>query len=153
MEGIYNIIHSKKKLSDIPTVFIQDQINIKETFNNKKQNKKIVPPNVPYRNFLPNPQNKSFFIAPINPEEITKLIQSLNNDKSIGPNSIPTKFLKILCPAICEKLSELFNECITAGIFPDCLKKSFIVPIHKKDSKLDPGNYRPISILSNRQII
>ena len=33
------------------------------------------------------------------------------------------------------------------GLFPDCLKIAQVSPIHKKKSKLDFLNYRPISLL------
>ena len=33
--------------------------------------------------------------------------------------------------------------------FPDCLKLAMVIPIHKKESKLEVSNYRPISLLSN----
>ena len=33
--------------------------------------------------------------------------------------------------------------------FPDFRKVASVIPIHKKDEKLDPNNYRPISLLSN----
>ena len=35
------------------------------------------------------------------------------------------------------------------GVFPFVLKTANVVPVFKKDSKLDYSNYRPISILSN----
>ena len=35
------------------------------------------------------------------------------------------------------------------GIFPSLLKTAKVVPVFKKDSKLDYNNYRPISLLSN----
>ena len=35
------------------------------------------------------------------------------------------------------------------GVFPSVLKTANIVPVFKKDSKLDYSNYRPISLLSN----
>ena len=35
------------------------------------------------------------------------------------------------------------------GVFPSALKIAKVVPIHKKDSKLDFSNYQPISLLSN----
>ena len=35
------------------------------------------------------------------------------------------------------------------GIFPLILKSAKLVPVFKKDAKLDYSNYRPISLLSN----
>ena len=35
------------------------------------------------------------------------------------------------------------------GIFPSILKSAKLVPVFKKDAKLDYSNYRPISLLSN----
>ena len=37
----------------------------------------------------------------------------------------------------------------TSGIFPSALKLAKVIPVYKKDSKLDFSNYRPISLLSN----
>ena len=37
----------------------------------------------------------------------------------------------------------------TSGVFPSALKIAKVVPVHKKDLKLDFSNYRPISLLSN----
>ena len=35
------------------------------------------------------------------------------------------------------------------GVFPSVLKTAKVVPVFKKDSKLDYSNYHPISLLSN----
>ena len=35
------------------------------------------------------------------------------------------------------------------GKFPSVLKKAKVIPIHKKQFKVDYANYRPISLLSN----
>ena len=35
------------------------------------------------------------------------------------------------------------------GVFPSVLKTAKVVPVFKKNSKLDYSNYRPISLLSN----
>jgi len=45
--------------------------------------------------------------------------------------------------------AEIFNDCLQNGICLNCLKNANIAPVHKKDSKLLAGNYRPISLLSN----
>ena len=35
------------------------------------------------------------------------------------------------------------------GVFTSALKTAKVVPVFKKDSKLDHSNYHPISLLSN----
>ena len=35
------------------------------------------------------------------------------------------------------------------GVFPSVVKTAKVVPVFKKDSKLNYSNYRPISLLSN----
>ena len=67
-----------------------------------------------------------------------------------GPNSICTKILRLLLAVdISEHLSIIFNTSFATGIFPEKLKVAKVIPIHKKDSKLECSNYRPISVLSN----
>ena len=66
-----------------------------------------------------------------------------------GPNSILTKILRLLTDDIFEHLSIIFNISFATGIFPEKLKVAKVIPIHKKDSKLEYSNYRPISLLSN----
>ena len=74
---------------------------------------------------------------------------SLDSNKSVGPNSIPTKILKLLKNDISSQLSEIFNISFSSGVFPSILKTAKVIPMHKKDSKLDFSNYHPISLLSN----
>ena len=65
------------------------------------------------------------------------------------PNSIPTKILKLLKDEISSHLSDIYNISFSMGIFPSVLKTAKVIPVHKKDSKLDCNNYRPISLLRN----
>ena len=37
----------------------------------------------------------------------------------------------------------------SSGIYPTLLKPAKVIPIHKKDSKLECSNYRPIPLLTN----
>jgi len=42
----------------------------------------------------------------------------------------------------------IINKCVSEGVFSDSFKTASVIPfIHKNGSKLDPNNYRPISIL------
>ena len=49
---------------------------------------------------------------------------------------------------ISEPLSNIINDSFITGVFPGKLKISRVNPLHKKESSLDPNNYRPISLLS-----
>ena len=44
-------------------------------------------------------------------------------------------------------LSYFFFLSFHFGVFPDFLKITSVIPIHKTDSKCDMANYRPISTL------
>ena len=91
----------------------------------------------------------SFFISPTDKTEMENIISSLDSNKSDGPNSILTKVLKILKNDISTQLSEIFDISFSSGVFPSILKTAKVVPVHKKDSRLDFFNYHPISLLSN----
>ena len=62
---------------------------------------------------------------------------------------IPNKMLKISAHVISSSLTDIFNCCISMNICPDDLKVAKVLPIFKAGTKDDPGNYRPISILSS----
>ena len=47
-----------------------------------------------------------------------------------------------------EKLTNIFNECLVNGKFPDTLKKSDVTPIFKKGNDNEKEKYRPVSTLS-----
>ena len=47
------------------------------------------------------------------------------------------------------QLGDLFNLSFVTGVFPLIPKTAKVVPVFKKDSKLDYNNYHPISLLSS----
>ena len=58
-----------------------------------------------FPDYLPSTSEHSFFISPCTKEEISDIISTLNNSKSVGPNSIPTRILKTLKNEIFNHLS------------------------------------------------
>ena len=57
--------------------------------------------------------------------------------------------MKLAKNDISSQLSEIFNIFFSSGVFPSIQKTAKVIPVHKKGSKLDFSNYRPISLLSN----
>ena len=98
---------------------------------------------------MKNRAQNYFFLSPTDKDEIALIISSLDSTKSVGPNSILTKILKLLKNDILCQFVDIFNMSFTSNVFPSALKLAKVIPVHKKDSKLDFSNYRPISLLSN----
>ena len=90
----------------------------------------------------------SFFTAPTNPKEICDLINTLDENKSSGPCTIPTKLLKVASKELSLTFSDICNTSFSEGIFPDKNKIAKVIPSHKKGPANDVNNYRPISLLS-----
>ena len=99
-------------------------------------------------NYLKNKNPSSFFISPTAPYEISDIIDLLKTGKSIGPNSIPLKLLKILSPQISSPLSLIINASFQSGIFPEKMQSAKVIPLFKKGCPMTASNYRPISLLS-----
>ena len=65
-----------------------------------------------------------------------------------GHDGLPAYVLKELAPAIALNLSIIFNTSISKGVFPHDWKKANIAAVWKgKGVKMEPANYRPISVL------
>ena len=94
---------------------------------------------------LVNKQAK-FFFQPVSVYTVKDVIEGLPSNKTTA-EEIPIKILKENGFTF-EYLTSCVNEAILSGKFPDSLKLSNIVPVHKKKDPTDKCNYRPLSILS-----
>ena len=68
--------------------------------------------------------------------------------KSHGLYSCPTRLLKCSRHIISAPLATLINNSVQRGISPSKLKHAKIIPIFKDGDEAEPGNYRPISLIS-----
>ena len=82
------------------------------------------------------------------PDQIYKLLHSLNIKKSPGPDNISPILLKTLKSEITFIMAAIFTKILQTGDIPSSFKKAHIVPIYKKDDKTNPLNYRPVSLTS-----
>lgn len=92
--------------------------------------------------------NNSIFLSPTTEHEVLLKINALDSKKSCGSDGITATFLKVHHGFFASLLTDVFNECISSGTFPDSLKIARVIPIHKSGCKTDVNNYRPISVLS-----
>ena len=158
--GIKEIINIKQKSSTLPSSLVdKDGIltnpkeiadhfncyfsNIAENILKSRQHEGTHS----YKEYLKNPLPNSHIFFDCEPSEVECLISSLELTKASGPYSIPVNVLHMLKKDISIPLSKIFNLSMKTGNHPDCLKLAMVIPIHKKESKLEVGNYRPISLL------
>jgi len=78
----------------------------------------------------------------------TKKLASLKVDKSPGPGGTHPKVLQEMVNILDIPLAMLYNKSITDGTLPEDYKCTNVSSIFKKGSKLDAGNYRPVSLTS-----
>ena len=84
----------------------------------------------------------------INAIDVKKLLQNLKENKSMGPDNVHPKLLKLLSSndSFVESLTLLLNKCVKDECIPSMWKSAVVVPIHKKGSVHLPENYRPVSL-------
>ena len=108
-------------------------------------NDKQVPQITPPEQFIP-----PLAEVQVTEREVLNILNSLDPNKSSGPDKMSIKLLKMCALLIANPLSKLFNKSLESGKFPAVWKKACVTPIYKdKGSSSDPTNYRPISLLPN----
>ena len=133
--------------------FTSDSKIIANSFNQyftsvvQKLVEKMTPSTKDFKDFLTNANLNSFFLDPLTPVEVNDIIANLDENKSSDSYNVPTKLIKLVRLTISEPFSTIANSSFLEGVFPDKLKFAKVTPMHKNKSKLECGNYRPISIL------
>ena len=79
-------------------------------------------------------------------EKTYMTLQNLDQKKAWQENDIPVK-IKSHNDIFSYFIHHNFNNSLLSSTFPSELKKAEIIPIHKKKSKFDIQNYRPVHIL------
>ena len=82
-------------------------------------------------------------------KDIIKAIDEINVDSACGEDDIPAIILKNCKKSLSYPLLKLWKDSFENGYIPKQYKTQIITPIHKKDSKAEPSNYRPIALTSH----
>ena len=158
-QGISQIVHKKSKssTSEIYLIIdgrtITDQKSVANKFNNfyttvaNNLVSRLGESNNIFQDYLKNPNEHSFFLKEIEPDEVLTILNKMNAKKSSDIFGISPRFLKSSAFELHKKLTTLFNMSLNQGKFPNILKKTKVIPIFKAGSKMEVGNYRPISLL------
>lgn len=109
---------------------------------------KLPKTNQKHNNYLQNINPSiNFKFREVTYNEVRSIIMNLKNSQSKDAYDINVKLIKSIINLIVVPLTDLINLCIKNNVFPDVLKLSKVIPVHKSGSKDDLNNYRPISLV------
>ena len=84
----------------------------------------------------------------IHEEMVGDLLQHLDVRKSMGPDGIHPRVLRELAEELAKPLSVIYRRSWLSGEVPDDWQLANVTPIYTKGQRVDPGNYRPVSLTS-----
>ena len=91
--------------------------------------------------------NGELKFSEVNSIQICDFLKKTNINKAPGIDKLSGIFLRDGADIFATPLSQIVNFSIDSSTFPDLGKISKLKALFKKGSKVDPKNYRPISLL------
>ena len=84
----------------------------------------------------------------ISEENVYHELKKLNIYKSMGPDNVHPKLLKNLAEnsSFVKNLTQLYQKCVEECAIPSIWKTANVIALHKKGSKKNALNYRPVSL-------
>ena len=81
-------------------------------------------------------------------KKVEKILKKLKTSTSVGLDGLDSYSVKVSADIISKPLHHIITLALMQNKFPSSWKCSKVIPLHKKGSKLERQNYRPVSILS-----
>ena len=136
-DNVNNSSHINTSLDDLNAHFCQSNnfdAEVKKTTINKIMN-------------LSDERVKdSFSFSCVTPAEVEATIQKIRSN-AIGVDEIPISFIKLILPYIIQPFTNIINQSLMSGIYPNIWKRAHVLPLPKKSNPTSKEDYRPISIL------
>jgi exonuclease III len=132
--------------SDLPSMEDFMQVFNKKSVDGFDNNFKCEIENTVSRN--QSDQTVQSLDKPIDETELYKAVNNIKNGKACGLDLISNEMIKAALPVVKQAMLKLFNLCLDSECYPESWCTGYIVPIHKSGSKLQPSNYRPVTISS-----
>ena len=99
-------------------------------------------------NSVPDPPNNVDKHPEISMQEVQNAVKRMKLRKAPGVDNITAEVLRAGNEPMCRMLHKIFNLVWQQNKTPKDWAKMLVTPIYKKGDKLDPANYRAISLLS-----
>ena len=138
-KGIKSFLSLKTVASNVPTMLSYENgdatnspyetantLNIFIKYSNKH-----------FSDYLLNETSSAILLKPTDKEEIANTISSLNYSKTSGPKRLPHRILFLIKNEISKQLADILNLSFMTGVSSSVLKTAKVIPVFKKDSKLD----------------
>ena len=89
-----------------------------------------------------------FKLSEVTEYVVPRILCKLNSSKATGLDLLSPRFVKDGAVVTVSPLTRILNLSLKFGELPDDIKEARVTTIHKKNSKLDAGNYQPVLIPS-----
>ena len=89
-----------------------------------------------------------YFVSVFEDADVHEQLSILNVNKATGVDQVHPYVLKACSKSLSQPLSIIFKKSYYSGVIPDEWLKANIIPLFKKGNKLEPTNYRPVSLTS-----
>ena len=130
------------RIANIMNLFFVDKVR---TIRNALRN---VPPNLAQCYNTMRGKSCNLVFRHVTVETVKKLLKNLKNSRSTAIDELDNFVVKLSADYIANPLHHIITLSLMQNKFPSSWKYSKLIPLHKKQSQLNPKNYRPVAILS-----
>ena len=86
--------------------------------------------------------------VPIRARTVKNTLQALDDQTATGPDKLAARILKELASILAVPIAILARRMLNEAVWPTRWKTHYLVPIYKRDSVFQPGNYRGVHLTS-----
>lgn len=88
------------------------------------------------------------YFLPVQVRDVKKILKKPKIDSSTAPDGISSRILKECVDVLAYPLALLIRRMLNDSRWPSVWKQHWIVPLLKRKSRADPGNYRGVHLTS-----